>query len=199
MATLTDLFPASSLDSNLWNSTTTGAGAFVVGTPSDGVWPSGIASDGDSVLIDSENKIVMPDSVNFDCSIRYYSVEPALSGLYSSIFLAWRSAEKSGGLSVDGIDIELVTRPGPTHTFEKVIRTAGVDNRIVLIADPSSGGDGGLRIERIDSTINLYTRDATNAEWTIVDETIAPSTDQGFLVFGTYAAEIPDDMFDWIY
>ena len=65
MSTFTDEFPAPILDATKWTGTTVGTCSIVVGAPTDGIYPTTVDDDGDSVLISSDDKLIVPGLIPF--------------------------------------------------------------------------------------------------------------------------------------
>jgi len=198
MGIITDTFPGPTLDVAKWSDDTQGSVSYNVGTPSDGVWPIGVDDHGDLVGVNSDSKIIVPASQDFDARIMY-------NGMYfdaaQEILAAfgWRTiAKDGGGIPLYGIDIMLVTKPnGSTVQFEKRTLNLGSYVRSVIQPDASSGADGGLRISRAGSSYSLHHFDQAINDWVVLDVLTIPSVAVGFVQFNLEAVD-PSIPFPWI-
>lgn len=189
MAILSDTFPSPSLDSNRWSSTVAGSGAIAVGSPSDGVYISSIDDDGDSAIIDSDGKLQVAAGQTFDVRIEYNDLDTDPDqNLYA--FLSWRSALKSGGQPVYGIDLVVMRDTGGNYYFQRRTLSSGSPTIWTnIIADPTSGANGKLRITRSGYTYSLYYFDSTLTlpDWVFLDTITLGSNGGGFFAFGYFA------------
>ena len=197
MPTVTDTFPAPSIDTTKWTSATTGSTSLVVGTPSDGVYPQTVGDDGDSVIISSSGKSSVPGSTSFEVEVSYEDVFTDPDEVIVS-FLGWRSdLLDASGDAAYGIDVALVVSPGPTYEFHRGVINLGTASRDVLEIDASSGGDGGLRITRSGSDYLLYRYDSGTTSWVLLDTVSLPHVGTGYILVGQFA-ETPTFPFPWI-
>jgi len=194
MPTITELFPAPTLDPTRWVSTLQGSTSLTIGAPSDGVYPVGVDDPGDQVTVDSKNRLTVPAG-SFDARIFYDDVFDDIDENISS-FLGWRSNQvDGGGMPAFGIDILLCVKPGPVFELQKQTVNLGSVNRGTVINDPLNGGNGGFRVTRSASTYSLY---FFNAGWVLLAQEVLPFSGPGFIFFGQLAESPTLQAFPWV-
>lgn len=191
---INDTFPKPSLNPLNWTALQQGTVALFVGTPTDGVYPHGVDTPGDSVEVSSESKINIPAGTPFEQWIHYGDVytDPEQAIIY---YLGWRSALKSGGISVWGVDVLLAARPGNEFVFQKRVINSGVEVRNTIKSDPALGANSQFKMVRVGSTYSLYYYDGG---WVHLEDVVLPYSGIGYVHFGVYA-EDPLIVFPWIF
>ncbi len=198
MSTLTDTFPAPTLNSGTWSSILTGSVGLTIGTPTDGAYPTTIDDHGDEVSITSENKITIPGDTSFDVRIFYEDVftDPQQNIIS---YLGWRSLQKNMLLqSMYGLDVRLKATPASTYIFQRLAITLANPVFNDLIFDPSAGGDGGFRITRAGTTYNLYRYDTGILNWVLITSVALGFSGPGFIVFGQIAESPSEPIVPWL-
>lgn len=196
--TFLDTFPPPTLDPSTWTAQVVGSTSYDVGTPTDGFYPLTVDDIGDSVMVNSDNKIYVPAIHSFEYEIGYVDMYNEVApSTVRAIFLSWRSILKGGGVPLWGVDVLLKSDAGPTFTFQK--RT--IENTVVtlsdLIPDPTSGADGKLKIERSGTDYLIY---YYNAGWVLLDTIALGYISTGFVMFGVFAGPVPEEEdFPWLF
>lgn len=204
MAKIKDLFPASALDSEKWTSATTGSGALTIGSPSDGVYPSGVDDVGDGVLVSSTDRVLLPSNLHADFQIEYNNIvaDPSEDLLH---FLGWRSTW-GGGSYTFGVELHLVMRPGDSALFMKRVTDSGVTRIEAIVEDPNAGANGKLRVVRKGFDTLLYRWEPETAPpdapgddvgWKLLDTVTLSQRPPGYIVFGQEATLIEDLDYPW--
>lgn len=199
MPTITDTFPAPALDPARWTDQLNGSVNLVIGVPSDGVYPENVDDDGDSVLIVSDNKMMVPGGGNFDTHIFYQDTFNDPDQAIVS-FLAWRSSQKNGmGQSLYGVDVRLRVDPGGAPiTFQKAVTTLGVGSVSDIIPDPLGGENSGFRIVRTGTDYEIFRFDTNINNWVSLTTVSLGFAGPGFIVFGQFAEDPFNPVIPWL-
>jgi hypothetical protein len=197
MTVISDTFPASSLNSDYWASSSSGSGSIVVGSPSDGVYPQGIDDDGDQVLITSEDGLTVPANSNFSAEIMFDDVFSDGDQAIVS-FLAWRSYQGSGsGNSLYGVDLRLRVAPsGSSYKYQRAALVSGSSSVIDKLS-VSSFTSGGFKIERAAKVYSLYYLDFSS-NWVLLESYNLGFDGPGYIVFGQLAEDPSVSVVPWI-
>lgn len=199
MPIINDAFPPAALNATYWTAGFGNDGSIVVGSPSNGVYPQNLDMDGDSVAVSSANKLIVPGVLNFDMHI-YYEDVYTVAGVNIVSLLSWYSMQLDmSGDPAYGISILLCAKPDPEYLFQQVIQNQGAVYRTNLITDPSSGANGGFRIQRTGSQYMLYRYDVGLPGWVLLSTETLGHVGPGFIVFGQFAENTEQQGFPWVF